>query len=378
MMAAPLLCALALAGASLSAPPGAPAHQERRLSGDRPGGVHAVAPAADGSFVTAGYYRPPGSTYAECQLTRVEPSGRVRWRQRFGGRRSDHCLAVAPYAEDAFVVTGYTETRTNGTDAWIFGVDGAGTIHWKLQHGGKDNEEGAGLTVTPQGLIVGVGHTTSKGSGAADGLLVIAHPERGILGDGTFGGADFDFLYDITTLADGDSVLVGKTATGLVGGNRAWVVRLDPGGEVRWQKHLGDGIDTGARAVVPRSDNTVAVAGWWGDAGWVGVIDADGDMTARTLLDDTTRLTAAIGGAGRDSLLVVGEHRGARRIGSLHALGPRLDPSWSQRLEVPLHDVPMALARGPRGSLAVAGWGSTPAQPNLSWPWIRLWPAPSE
>ncbi|MFQ5881820.1 MAG: hypothetical protein ACE5I9_05040 [Candidatus Methylomirabilales bacterium] len=100
----------------------------------------------------------------------------------------------------------------------------------------------------------------------------------------TYGGADFDQLSSIQQTSDGGYVVAGGTASFGSGRGDAWVLKLDAGGNIQWQKTYGSIAVEEAFSIQQTSDGGYVVAGemqsWTADLSdaWVLKLDGSGNI----------------------------------------------------------------------------------------------------
>lgn len=112
-------------------------------------------------------------------------------------------------------------------------------INTKL--GGEQNDVANGAVQTPLGDYVMAGYTYSKSVGKAD-LWVTRIDRNGVkVWEKTLGGPGHDIASDIFLTKEGDFMISGFTTEIPSNVNKAWIVRLDPKGNVKWEQKIGTG-----------------------------------------------------------------------------------------------------------------------------------------
>lgn len=102
----------------------------------------------------------------------------------------------------------------------------------------------------------------------------------------TYGGAGDDYARVVQPTTDGGYIVAGFTNSFGAGGFDAWVLRLDGGGNILWQKTYGGSTDDYATTVAPTSDGGFFVGGTsqglgfqgFPYVGWVLKLDAGGNL----------------------------------------------------------------------------------------------------
>ncbi|TMI23363.1 hypothetical protein E6H19_06845 [Candidatus Bathyarchaeota archaeon] len=124
------------------------------------------------------------------------------------------------------------------------------------------------------------------------GLILLStagtHPALGALNRHstwakTYGGTGTEQVYSVHQTSDSGFIVAGSTNSSGAGGNDAWLVRLDPSGQIIWQKAygtLGDDFSVGAQQT---SDSGFVVSAFTGPSGfagsaWIFKTDAAGNL----------------------------------------------------------------------------------------------------
>lgn len=146
-------------------------------SGQRNEYADAVATLKDGGFVVAGRIERGGGSDDEIQIMRLDKSGNAIWERTFSGVQSDGVKSIAVLPNGGFVVAGSTISGGSGDyDAWLLKLDSFGNQVWEQSLGGRGNQYGNALVVLPDGGLVLVGSTDSKGGGKQDLWVVRLDP----------------------------------------------------------------------------------------------------------------------------------------------------------------------------------------------------------
>jgi hypothetical protein len=124
------------------------------------------------------------------------------------------------------------------------------------------------------------------------GLILLAsagtHPALGAISRHntwarTYGGAGVEQAYSVHQTSDGGFIVAGSTSSSGAGGNDAWLVKLNPSGQIIWQKAygtVGDDFSVGAQQT---SDGGFIVSAFTGPSGfagsaWIFKTDAAGNV----------------------------------------------------------------------------------------------------
>jgi hypothetical protein len=146
-------------------------------------------------------------------------------------------------------------------------------IEWQRNLGGSGNERGASIQQTSDGGYVLCGETFSNNGdvsgnhGNSDVWVVKLDVLGNIQWQRCLGGVQFDYGRAIHEHPDGGYVVLGNTNSnnGDVSGNHGssdiWLVRLDEGGAITWQRCYGGSQTESAAALGPSLDGGFIIAG---------------------------------------------------------------------------------------------------------------------
>ncbi len=134
-------------------------------------------------------------------------------------------------------------------------------IQWIRQYGGSAAEIPFSIKCTADGGTITVGYTESKNGD------IQSHPHRDYWDlwilkldkcgnkqwEQSFGGTDYETARDVVQTTDGGYIVLGETSstdgdvTAGYGGTRdIWVIKINAGGSLQWQKRYGgNGLDVG-------------------------------------------------------------------------------------------------------------------------------------
>jgi hypothetical protein len=181
--------------------------------------VAATSTSTDGDFLGATNY---GN--ADCFILKIDNTGYLDWFKNFGGSEWDDCFSVRQTSDGGYIVACATGSNGSGDvpagylgiNYWILKLDANGNIVWNKIYGGNSHEIPSDIIQTKEGGYIIAGMTQS--------------------GDGMVTG--FHAYYDV------------------------WIVKLAPDGRLEWQKALGGSKDDQARAILQTDDDGYLVSGF--------------------------------------------------------------------------------------------------------------------
>ena len=321
------------------------------------------AVGADGSITVVGYFKNSvafGSTTLTSAgetdpfVLRLNPDRTVAWAIKGGGAGLDYTyrLALRPNG-NAIVVGSYQRTPTFGAftlppahndvgELLILEVSASGSYLWAKRLGtGPTFDDIFGLTLDPAGNIMiagyfretnvfdGTPYTANSGLNA-DAFVAKLTPTGSAVWMRQVGGPSDDFVYGLGLLPDGSLIAAGFfQGTGVFGtsnltasGEDAFVMRLNPAGQVVWARRFGSTGTEAIRWLNVRPDGTILITGWF----------------ENTVAFGATSLTSS---GGRDIF-----------VAELDAEG---QVEWAKRAGGSGTDLPRYIGTRPDGGVLVAG-----------------------
>lgn len=185
----------------------------------------------------------------------------IQWQKCFGGTFGDSAVDMVQTSDNGYILGGRTGSNdgdvTNQlglSDFWVVKLDATGTLQWKKNYGGTDNEWFSRIIQTADGgyFMVGTtkstnGHAASNHNGQDDGLAIKTDALGNVIWSRCYGGTNADYFKSAKQLADGTYMVVGETISsdGDVSANHnpqtndGWVLRLDASGNILWEHCYG-------------------------------------------------------------------------------------------------------------------------------------------
>jgi hypothetical protein len=232
----------------------------------------AVRQTSDGGFILGGTSSssPSGNKTSpnyggyDFWVVRLDASGNKLWDKSFGGTDNDWLYDVRQTSDGGFILGGWSVSGPGGvktspnygnTDFWVVRLDASGNKLWDQSYGGSGSDSLYSLQQTGDGgFILGGasssvpgGNKSSANYGASDFWLVRLDANGTKLWDQSYGGSGFDVLFNLQITSDGGFILGGYSSSGPdgtktsanYGDNDYWILRLDAGGNVLWDKSFG-------------------------------------------------------------------------------------------------------------------------------------------
>ncbi|MEM6270934.1 MAG: OmpA family protein [Bacteroidota bacterium] len=146
----------------------------------------------------------------------------IIWQRTFGGTDFDEAHGIVRAQNGDLVIAGTTFSEDEDLslatyhglgDSWMFQITYDGNLRWSQTYGGAKSEGGNSVAPTPDGGYIMVGTTNSRAKiinkGLYDGWMVRTDSLGRQIWAGTFGGEDFENLYDVMALEGGNYLALG-------------------------------------------------------------------------------------------------------------------------------------------------------------------------
>src|SRR2546427_382394 len=176
----------------------------------------------------------------------------------------DSAKLVQQTADGGFIVAGSTNSSgvPGNPHAWVLKLDSLGNVVWQKTYGGTGPDSANSVQQTPDGGFIVAGGLTNSSSGVQHGWIFKLDATGSIVWQKTyFGGLPLDTIWQSS---DGGFIVAGTgqiSCFGCFGMFGEWVVKLDPLGNISWQKLFSLGISNYASSVRQTSDGGFVVAG---------------------------------------------------------------------------------------------------------------------
>jgi len=244
----------------------------------------------NGDIIAVGWTNSTGAGGRDAFVMKLSPNGTVIWAKTYGGSKDDVANAVAIASNGDIIVAGWTKSFSLGkSDVWVLRLDENGNIKWQKTYGGNDDDRANTIAITSTGNIIVTGYTKSFGLGGSNIWVLKLDPNGNIIWQRTYGSkwihSDYDSANAVAIASNGDIIVVGETAAFGAGQTDVWVLRLDENGNIKWQKTYGvkRAFDE-AQSVAIASNGDIIVVGYtnnlWDnqESVWVLRLDENGNI----------------------------------------------------------------------------------------------------
>ena len=168
------------------------------------------------------------------------PGCGVTFQMRYGGAGAENLYSVKQTKDGGYIGVGSTTSfGSGGMDLMLVRTDGCGNPLWAKAIGGAKDEEGWWVEQTKDGGFISVGSSKSTTPGS---LVVRSDANGNTIWSGTYGGGGFDYGRYIKEISDGGFVFLAEQYTYTYNVNKmhaGTIMKLDKDGNVVWVHSYG-------------------------------------------------------------------------------------------------------------------------------------------
>lgn len=253
----------------------------------------------------------------------VDADMKVLWQRSLGGPLDENIRSVVQTTDGGFFLVGsskssWGDVRINkgNWDMWAIKLNSCGQIEWQKTFGGTESDYAyAGLEDNDGNFVVG-GFTYSFSGdvtgnhGIGDYWVVKLNPSGNLIWQKCFGGSGQDEGRTISLASDGSYLVNGWTdsANGDVpynnGGRDMWVINVNQNGDLVWGRVLGGSLNDVGYDVFETAEGNFVMLGYAGSS--------DGDVSGNhgaldawvVQMDGSGSINwqISLGGSGNDEL----------------------------------------------------------------------------
>lgn len=259
--------------------------------------AHSIISTTDGGFAIIGNTQSTDGDFSEKKRTgsdifvmKFDLNASLEWTHTYGGSEDDRGFDIVELSTGGFALIGYSKSEDGDAslnqgqhDNWVLRIDAMGTLLWEKSFGFLGHDHAYNIIATEDGGLFFNGFldvTASKGAGQ-DGKQFHYNQRHGVgefwchkidqngnlVWRRYFGGTSNDRSYDAIETTEGDFVLVGASESQDVdisdprGSYDAWIVKLNAGGDLIWERSFGGSEYDGAQSILENRNGDYVVMG---------------------------------------------------------------------------------------------------------------------
>ncbi len=206
----------------------------------------AIHQTRDEGYIVAADTTSFGSLQRKIWIIKLSQSGDIKWQKAYGGFGDELPGGIQVTADGGFVVTGRVLNSDRDNDIWVLKLNSNGEIEWQNTYGDSRYQYGQSIQQTgDEGFIVsGISLT---GGMEYDSWILKLDPYGNIQWQKYLNGegrtSDIQPFSIVRQTSDGGYILVEYTDIFGAGEHDIWLLKLNANGDIRWQKTYG-GLDT--------------------------------------------------------------------------------------------------------------------------------------
>jgi hypothetical protein len=198
----------------------------------------AILQTQDDGYIIVGTTNNYGQD-SDILVLKLNSEGEMEWSRIYGGERDDFAHSVQETEEGGLILAGITWSFGSGSqDIWILKLNYLGDIEWEKAYGGKKDDYASFIHADKNNNYLVIGSTSSFGKGENDAWIFKLDPVGEIKWQKTYGTEVNEISY-LASISDDDFLVIGETDAVIEGATDAWAFKLDSDGEVQWQKSYG-------------------------------------------------------------------------------------------------------------------------------------------
>ena len=192
-------------------------------------------------------------------LIEPEPYSGIIFEKSIGGQLDDIGYEAIIYNEELYIIgTSGSFGEPNG-DHYLVKMDLEGNVIWEKTYGGAAAEEGFNLIATNDGNFVLIGSTQSKGNGMKDIHIIKVNPNGDVLWEKTLGGALDDAPISIIETASNEFCISATTESFGAGSRDIYLIWIDQNGSTIREKYYGGSDIDGSTELLEIENNELMI-----------------------------------------------------------------------------------------------------------------------
>lgn len=246
----------------------------RTYGGSSEDRARAIQETLDGGYVVAGETRSFGAGSSDVWVLKLSSNGELEWHKAYGGPEFDIGHSIQQTYDKRYIVAGALDKNL-----WVLKLTEGGEIEWQKAYGGEGHDEAYSILQTAEGGYAAAGYTNTN-ERSNDFWVLKLDPSGNIEWQKAYGGNESEIAYCLVESSEGGYVVVGEAWSIGAGRRDFWVLKLTKNGDIEWQKAFGGSDDDTAYAVIETLDKGYIVTGSAGTTGgtWILKLSKTGDL----------------------------------------------------------------------------------------------------
>lgn len=276
---------------------------DKTLGGDLEEELHSVAQTSDGGYILGGHSSSniSGDKTADSKggtdfwIVKLAANGTIEWQKIIGGSQADRFVKKIFQTQDGGYVLGgqsysgssasgpdgdKTESNRGNGDYWILKLSSIGNIEWQKTIGGKLSDSFNDIIQSNTGGFLVIGSSDSgatgdkteprKGDYSVSDVWIVKLDNGGeISWDKTIGAANYD--YGLSVVQDSNNnYILGMYSNSNASGDKTedskgfydyWVLSISESKTINWNKTIGGGDDDKLSTIIKDANDNIILVG---------------------------------------------------------------------------------------------------------------------
>ncbi|MBE0643043.1 MAG: hypothetical protein IH600_03090 [Bacteroidetes bacterium] len=217
----------------------------------------------DGGYIVVGRTWMQHTGSIDVLLLRTDAEGQTLWVKTFGGVYEDEGYSVTQTSDGGFILTGSTESYTNGfNDVWLIKTDANGSMIWSRSFGGNSYDSGQDVIECSNGDFLVAGYTQFAATGNWFAWLVRTDGLGNEIWSKRYGGSERDLGTSVQETEDGGFVVTGSTETGGNGNSELWLFKVAANGDFEWDRRIDGDMSKSGFQLVRAGNGAYGIVGY--------------------------------------------------------------------------------------------------------------------
>jgi hypothetical protein len=240
--------------------------------------AHSIIETSDSCFAFCGYQLGESNDYDVC-LYKIDRDGNFKWKNKYGGNDWDFSYSLVQAIDSGFVLTGSTNSHSNGNQVYIIKTDKLGVLEWENNFGGEYDDEARFIDKCEDGGYILCGTTKSFGDITGDIYVLKINSLGNLEWSKSYGNSNGnDYGTCIKEISTGEFVLTGAFFYTQENHHLACFMKITNIGDTIYTKLKGSPNEAVAYSVVESND---------GGYVWLGKLNLGGAYKAYLYKIDT-------------------------------------------------------------------------------------------
>jgi hypothetical protein len=260
---------------------------QKAIGGSMDEALFNIRPSDDGNYIMSGWTVSDDGDVSfnhgapDAWIVKVNDQGTVVWEKTYGGSNQDVAYDVTPVSDGGFIFCGALASNDGDADdrpveqfaAWFVKINSAGNVAGKVYIGESGYDYGTIALEAANGDYIFAGETNTTGAfdgfhANRDAFVCRLDAAGNIIWKKAYGGSMRDEPADLIETNNGDFVFAGLTMSNdgdinnLIGGEDAWIMKLDGGGNILSNATFGGNQNDNIFQVKQLNNNSFAFVGF--------------------------------------------------------------------------------------------------------------------